>query len=620
MSFKWMKSKFDKKKLLESTQLPEPPVQVASVVRAHESILGPVPWTIWFDSGIELVCEAGKDLGRRIPIEYALLVLGRAGSNPQPRNGWLLFAENTVSRRQAVLCWDEERDSFYLYHLHGATNFTSVNRRVGGRLRVGVGSTVEMGHLRFRIERRTTKPVLSSFAQSVLDRINPTDTEVDVKSGFALTIISGERQNDTYLLTRRYHLLHKTSYDSGEGLLLSVPNPTMEHDMLVWSDDAQAYLLVHNASATDPTFVYSSSASQSSDFFAPPSGTGVEVFADCPVTLRDGDIVRMGRMQARLHRNIQPVLEGSVNHILQKGYIEQIPSVDSLIAAAGQAGVETRKPPDLAEEEAAPPARDTSAVREAKAETPSPEFLESDAGTLETTSATVQASTLSSEALPFDPDATLIDEGEEQVETASIFDGIEGIGEQGSGLGARRSGAERLVAPPPTLDAPLEPARQALDAFTLEPAPREVESSREAEPVPAGPALEPAPTLEPASRLSTPDAASTSVHAYELVAVAVPGCAPGTPLQVLEDTRIDVMKRMRVLIGSSDACDLPVPGDRLLAAQHAVIESTDRGLVVAPIDGSLFVNRAICLKQMALKDGDEIRLTRNSVLRLHVVD
>ena len=91
-------------------------------------------------------------------------------------------------------------------------------------------------------------------------------------------------------------------------------------------------------------------------------------------------------------------------------------------------------------------------------------------------------------------------------------------------------------------------------------------------------------------------------------------------MSVEGDTRIDMTHHPRVTIGASLANQVAIPNDMALESPQAAIEVTDRGLVLRALEGVSMVNKMICLKEAVLRDGDEIRLSRNTVLRIWAID
>jgi pSer/pThr/pTyr-binding forkhead associated (FHA) protein len=691
MAFNWIQSKLKKGKKVKEQQ----PV-VAH--QATKTIFGPTPWTIWFDSGLELVCEEGRDEGRTLPLEYAFLVVGRGINTEEIRPGWLLFTEETVSRRQAVLCWNPDRDSYYLFHLKGTTNSTYVDRRSGEQWRVGVGSTVEMGYLRYRFQRRLPNWKVSPFVLNTLERLGLSPEDAPARTGWALTCIEGERKGNTFILSRRFHVVHRTA--NGDGLLQRGQPSEREHALLVWSEEADAYMLLHNPDAAEATYVHAARPTQTFEIFAPVPESCVEVVSGNPLLLREGDIIRIGSLHLRLHRHIQPLVEGSINHILQKGYIEKIPSVDSLLAdlparVAPQPptpvpqvveAVDEDDPPRgaLAPEEgwvdpdraaeyidripdatheprpqkrpvrvapgrvSAAPAEVDAPRRKSRNSAPPRDVPRDEPLPFDTGESTLPRPTVFNvpptrvprksrvaETAPAEEDAPLAKPPSPIAESEMAAVSSPGSALRADAATARKRPAEppRAVeeppAPPPLATSvearPPAPARRA-GAVDL-PARRAATDSRGGDEGASGErrlslALEQnrTPTPQPVGKNEPiADEAEGDIAVYELIAVAVPGLEPGAAVAVGGSSQVDVRGRARVVIGNGPTSDLRIPDDRLLASSHALIEASGRGLVLRPLDGLPMVNKSICVKETTLREGDELRLTRNSLLRLRVV-
>ncbi|NDD28416.1 MAG: FHA domain-containing protein, partial [Proteobacteria bacterium] len=96
--------------------------------------------------------------------------------------------------------------------------------------------------------------------------------------------------------------------------------------------------------------------------------------------------------------------------------------------------------------------------------------------------------------------------------------------------------------------------------------------------------------------------------------------APGTRIVLGGASRIDPTTTPLVTVGASPTNQVAFPEDTTLSAAHAVLERSERGLLLRPLDGVSMVNRSICLKEAILHDGDEVRFTRATVVRVLAVD
>lgn len=568
MPFNWLQTKMKRQARREDAN------PVAATVSTSPAVFGPVPWALEYDSGLEVVCEGGRDNGLTFSLDHGFLVIGRGRTEEERRKGWLLFTDETVSRRQAVLAWNEEKGCYFLFHLEGATNPTFVDKRAGEHWRIGVGSTVEMGNCRFRVQRRIRHGKPSPFASNLTTRFNGVGDDACVSSGFALTIMNGPNKGDTFILSRKLHVLHDTVDENGHRLLERGQQNTLERDALVWNDEASSYALVHNTDFTSVDFsstvVYAGRARHGSDLRAAPPEPGVEVVSETPMLLRDGDTIRLGSLRLRLHRNVQCLLEGCVGHIMQKGYIEEIPAPEDIIAIS-------LGTPTLVDA----PVAAVDVVQGADAVEPPQPIAASPAPPLPSPDKTVRlpASTLGRTApprnlppLPKRPDGR-------------------GDGQQ----------AQVAQAPPPSRNAPVE---------NLEPRPQ-LPTVEIAIPVRREAVLE---------QGAAPQAAQPITGPYALEIVIAVGHAPGTRIVLGGASRIDPTTTPLVTVGASPTNQVAFPEDTTLSAAHAVLERSERGLLLRPLDGVSMVNRSICLKEAILHDGDEVRFTRATVVRVLAVD
>lgn len=604
MPFSWFQSK------LKKPQSGEPGVHVH---QATPTVFGPVPWTIWHDSGLELVCEEGRDAGLCVPLDHGFQVIGRGLAEGAPRAGWLLFTEETVSRRQAVLCWSQDRDAFFLYHLHGATNETYVNETAGDCWRVGIGTNIDIGHMRIRIQRKLQMGRLSPFVLSTLERLGRAFDDAPLNTGFALTVVDGTRKGDTWLLSRKFHILHSTPGDSGEGLLdRSMPHAT-ERDLLVWYEEAQTYGLIHNEKA-DGTIVHAAHPSHSFQIFSPASETSVEVCSDTPVILREGDILRIGALQVRIHRQAGKLLDGSIAHILSKGYIEKIPSPDVLIERAPHLSG-THPSADAA------PRRDTPTMAPpADPRREAPRESHPLSGDNENRPTVNPPSPLRSTALS--------DAMTPTVRISRIPLGSSPASASGGSAAPPSSSTAGSSIPPPAASSLPRPSA----GSSASPSPRRTTPA--ARPVEAGqpPSVAPPRKMHPPAFSGQPPGESEAYPSaprssgrmirigYELEVVTMGDYPPGTRLVIDGHVRVYAARTPRISLGRGEENDVTHPGDYGLSDLHAAIEFSEHGLLLRPIQGRAMVNGEPISETICLHDDDEIRLTRSTVLRVKRID
>ncbi|HEY4002483.1 MAG TPA: FHA domain-containing protein, partial [Candidatus Xenobia bacterium] len=169
----------------------------------------PIRWTPLLDSGYEILIEDGQERGKTIPLDSGLLLIGREEVPGEKRAGWLLFADRSVSRRQALLWWDAREQTYDLVHVDSATNPTLIDHHPEKTALLRSGQHVKSGHLGFRLHRRPlvrpNNPVIRS-AMGVVGDVRDTENWVDT-GGLALTVVEGDGQGQTFLLNKNYHLL-----------------------------------------------------------------------------------------------------------------------------------------------------------------------------------------------------------------------------------------------------------------------------------------------------------------------------------------------------------------------------------------------------------------------------
>lgn len=327
MVFRWLQSKMkaERSELEAETQTDTALVE-----------FGPVPWTVWFDSGLVVYIDEGDDNGRAVPLDHAFLVLGRTREHTRPRPGWVLVADGTVSRRQAIIVWNSEARTYMIYHLEGATNRTYVGRKEGSSWSVGPGSLVHVGRMRFQIQQAPPQTEYSPFAGSALGLLERKAKDLaPPPRDLALTVINGPHQGCTYLLTRHFHILHSMEEkEHGQGVLRLDSCPELEQAVMGWSTSRACYQIVNNPVAERPTRVYRATPDnrKPSAIFSPPVGEAIEISSKEPLSLHYGDTLQVGEVQLRLHPYVNALLDGSIRHILSKGYIEEIPPVNQLLA------------------------------------------------------------------------------------------------------------------------------------------------------------------------------------------------------------------------------------------------------------------------------------------------
>ena len=96
--------------------------------------------------GMLIICTGGFE-GMEYPILQSETLVGR---NPTTS---ITLLDESISREHALILYDEELDTFSIEDLQ-STNGTKVNGKKIRSAEISAGDEIEIGHTRFRFERR----------------------------------------------------------------------------------------------------------------------------------------------------------------------------------------------------------------------------------------------------------------------------------------------------------------------------------------------------------------------------------------------------------------------------------------------------------------------------------
>lgn len=228
------------------------------------------------DSGLEIEVTGGSDAGRTFPLDHTHILLGRLTEVA------VLFSDNTVSRRQAVLEWDPGIKCYIIKNERQAANPTRVNGEPVEKRPLAEGDEVRFGTVILRVQRRQEKvrssPVLAQ------DQIV---SEVWMNTGYFLTVKDGPDKGKRFDLRKEKILIRR--HEGGEAtgdILLSDRAISSLQASLEWKEDLKTFEIVHSPEARNATVVFRDDSGKEMEF---------ELQADSPLTLQKGDFIRMGR-------------------------------------------------------------------------------------------------------------------------------------------------------------------------------------------------------------------------------------------------------------------------------------------------------------------------------------
>ncbi|MHB2020605.1 MAG: FHA domain-containing protein [Candidatus Xenobia bacterium] len=291
----------------------------------------PWPWAPIIDSGMEIIIEEGQDRGKSIPLDCGFLMVGREEYGGEKRHGWLLFADRTVSRRQALFLWSTSEQAFRIYHLGAATNPTVLENQPINASPVRAGQHVKMGHLGFRVHNRAHVKGVSGVVRTALQLLGDyQENEAWVNTGgLALTVLEGEGTGTTFILNKKYHVVGSKARQkpgSPPGTVwLSDNSVSAEQAVLVWVESSQSYALIHNRTAGTATWIYR--AARDNPGFPDPNEPPMLVNPESPLYVHPGDAIAIGNVKMLVHKEVGEILEQTVQRLRGGDALPAVPSV-----------------------------------------------------------------------------------------------------------------------------------------------------------------------------------------------------------------------------------------------------------------------------------------------------
>ena len=235
----------------------------------------------------------GEDKGKSIPLEYNYIPMGRKTEKTKGRFYEIRFEDQTVSSRQAHLVWHPSKGKYGITHIRvPVINSTFVNQtplEPNEEMILESNYQIQMGNLLMVMVQDIAK---STENLTEIPSIEPSYlpiTEEIVYTGFSLKVIEGNEIGFEFPVARRRVSIKRGNkpdkIDANE-LILSDRTVSRNQARLVWLNEFQRLDVIHSVNATNPTKLIRKIGAKDRI---------IELAADEPEALQDGDILAMGQ-------------------------------------------------------------------------------------------------------------------------------------------------------------------------------------------------------------------------------------------------------------------------------------------------------------------------------------